>query len=141
VATGDLHSLWLNGELQIRYTDTSSPYTTGTAIALVAGGMNARFRLLSICGSTSVTVRGLTPGLRITFRAPGGVPVEDAIVTGRTYTTTNTPHFPLDTISYGGIDSSFTTTGLIWGGDEFILSDPTAGLSHTKDFLGINRPK
>lgn len=141
MVSGNTHSLYLDGELQIVYTDNSSPYTSGVAIGFVAGGMAARFRLFHMRSSNSITISGLSSGNTITLRAPGDIPVETATTSGTSYTTSTVTHYPLNTISYAGTDYSFANSGLIWGGDQFVLPAPNVGLTTTKELQGIGQSR
>lgn len=131
---GNLHTIWLDGEQQVSYTDSSSPYTSGTSVAFVAGGMNARFRMFHMLTSSSVTIQGLTSGKSMILRGPGGVPYEIGTTSGTTYTSSSVSHYPLDTVTYDGVDYAFTSSGLVWGGD--ILSFPQVPEGFTRPSFG-----
>lgn len=131
---GNVHTFWMDGEQQIAYTDSSSPYTSGVAVAFFAGGMTARFRMFHMLSGSSVTIQGLESGKQIVVRAPGYIPCEVSTTSGTVYQTSSVVHYPVDTITYDGIDHSFTSAGLIWGGD--VLSFPQAPQGFTRPSYG-----
>lgn len=89
------------------------------------------FHMLS---GSSVTIQGLESGKQIVVRAPGYIPCEVSTTSGTVYQTSSVVHYPVDTITYDGIDHSFTSAGLIWGGD--VLSFPQAPQGFTRPSYG-----
>lgn len=101
--TGNLHEAWFDGEKQISYTDSSSPYTSGPGIAFFGTRGRANIRRPHMRSSNSVTINGLTNGDAIVLRAPGGVPIATATVSGTSHTFTHT-HYPMGSIEVNGVE-------------------------------------
>lgn len=131
---GNVHTAWLDGEQQISFTDSSSPYASGASIALVGTVACAQIRLLSLRSSNDVTVDGLTNGQTITLRAPGGVPLVTATVSGTSHTFTYT-HFPAGSVEVDG--SEFKPPAMIYGGDNFTVTAAPASGSGLSPLVGL----
>lgn len=114
---GNVHALWLDGEQQVSFTDSSSPFISGVKIRFVAKDANQEARLCHIRSADTVTVNGLTDGQAITLRAPGTPPIATATVSGTSHTFSGVAHFPAESIEIDGVNN--VVPGGIWGGDIF----------------------
>lgn len=124
---GNAHTLNLDGETQVTYTDSGSPYASGNSIAFMGMGVGVRVRLVHLRTGDQIAITGLTDGQLVTLRAPGGIPVETGTVSGTSYTSTTIKHYPLDSVDIDGVNHR--VSGLIWGGDTLNYSFVTGGMS------------
>lgn len=112
---GNVHTLWLDGEQQISYTDSSSPITSGTTIGLSAQGATCTVRNMTARTTDTITVTGLQPYASVWLRGHGDLPVAagTANAAGQaTITVTHWPHYALDPDG-----SDYTVANALWGGD------------------------
>ncbi len=115
--SGNTHRLYLDGELQVEYTDGSSPITSGTTLGISCQGAALQVRNLSVRTSDTITITGLRPSETVWLRGYGELP----ICAGSTSITRD--HWPHFCLTYQGTD--YTVSNALWGGD-------------TLDFSGIS---
>jgi len=112
---------WLNGELQINYTDTSSPFLTGESISLVSNGA-IEIRNLHLRKGNNVTINGLVAGDKVTLRGIGGYPIAQKQASGSSLVfgeVDNLNHFPVGEIDLNGVN---VVKKIMWGGDVFTMT-------------------
>jgi hypothetical protein len=125
VVTGNVHTAYLDGEQQISYTDSSSPFTSGVSVRFCDKNTQACVRSFSFYSAASVTITSLTNGQTITLRAPGTPPIATGTVSGASYTFTGITHFPAESVEINGVNN--VISGGIWGGDSFSASASNPG--------------
>jgi len=116
--SGDTHTLQIDGETQLTFSD--STYTSGVAIALSAyygNGNTSAVRKIAMRESDTVTVTGLTAGKVVTLRAPGRVPLATTTAAGSSVTLT-VPHYPAAAIDIDGVQT-YAPAGGFYGGASF----------------------
>lgn len=118
---GNRHRLYLDGELQIDFTDSSSPIASGTHIELIAFGMTGDVRNLTVYASDTVTVTGLVPGASVEVRGYGDLPVAAGVAGADGSARVSLSHWPHYSLETGG---SVPVTSLqpLWGGDVVAVS-------------------
>jgi hypothetical protein len=116
-ALGSTHRVWLNGTLVIEATDTA--YAEGDHVSLSALKAEADIRLLSVYEENFVTVGGLPPGVQITLRTWGDLPVNSVIADETGVAKFIVIHGPYKSFEAGG--ESYSPAGGIWGGDSYTL--------------------
>jgi hypothetical protein len=114
---GNVHSAWLDGELQYTYTDTSSPIASGVYLTIDAQGINCDLINLSCRTSDTITVNGMQPNTSCWLRAACGIPVAPVIANSSGVGTISYQHFPLFSLDIGGTDYTVGSDSRIWGGD------------------------
>jgi len=115
---GNLHTISVDGEAQLSFTDSS--FTSGAGIALQAvntSGMNARVRSLTVRKSNTVVVNNVSPGQVVTLRGAGGIPLA-SVTASSTSAALTAPHYPATSIDVAGVPRYAVVDG-IWGGDVF----------------------
>ncbi len=115
--SGNTHRLYLDGELQVEYTDGSSPITSGTTLGISCQGAALQVHNLSVRTSDTITITGLRSSETVWLRGYGELP----ICAGSTSITRD--HWPHFCLTYQGTD--YTVSNALWGGD-------------TLDFSGIS---
>jgi len=121
---GNVHKAWLNGELQYTHTDSSSPISSGTTLALNGKGYTGDVRCLSCRTSDTVTVSGLNPTTSCVVRGYGSFPAGAITSNSGGSGTFTHSHYPLAFLEFEGAD--YTPTGGIWGGDTLTFSSVPA---------------
>lgn len=124
IVQGNTHTLVLDGEQQVAYTDAASPIASGSVLALAGKGLDCDLRLLSVRTSTTVTVEGLVPGESCVVRSYGGFPMGAIVADGSGSGTFGHPHSPLWCLDLNGTD--YVPAGGIWGGDTLTFSGLSA---------------
>ncbi len=120
VVTGNVHKAYFDGELQWTYTDSSSPFASGTYIGLSDQGGDLDVRHLTVRTSDVLTVTGLEPGATVWLRGFGSLPVESSTANGSgvaTFTEPHWPHYAIDTDGTTDHSVSDAPTDTLWGGD------------------------
>jgi hypothetical protein len=116
VVTGNLHQFYFDGELQVSYTDSSSPVASGTKINLACSGADIDIRNLNIRTSDVLTVTGLRPGTSVWLHSYGELPVDSAIADASGHATITCRHWPHYALCPDG--SLYRVSGdALWGGD------------------------
>jgi hypothetical protein len=119
---GNVHRAWLDGELQYTFTDSSSPFTSGTSLSLAGIGSNCDVINLSARTSDTLTVTGMQPGTSVWLRAACGIPIAPVTANGSGVGTISYGHFPLYSLDIAGTDYTVGTDSRIWGGDTLAFS-------------------
>ncbi len=115
VVAGNVHTVFLDGEQQVSFTDSSSPFASGVTVGFAAKGEKHQVRCFNIRTADSVTINGLTNGQKITLRAPGTPPIATATVSGTSHTFSGISHFPAESVEIAGVNHVVSEG--IWGGD------------------------
>lgn len=123
-AVGSHIQCWLDGEVQIDFTD--STYATGTQIDFAGNnqGVATDVRLFHMRKGASVTVTGLVAGAPVVLRDASGLPVIQGTAAGASLTLAQLNHYPLHSMDIGGVNYKPQDGGLIWGGDTFNVTCP-----------------
>lgn len=116
---------WLNGEIQVNYTDSSSPFYAGVSIALTSNA-NAEIRRLHFRTGNDVTITNLNVNDKVVLRGVGSNPLVVKIATSTSMTigiSDNLFHYPAGEIEVNGVTM---VNQLIWGGDSFKIVNHTS---------------
>ncbi len=127
---GNVHTLWLDGEQQVSYTDNSSPITSGGFLGVSSKGITGDIRNITVRTSDALTVNGLQPGTSIWLRAYGDLPVQTAIANDSGVATVIADHWP-----HYGLDpdgTSYTASDALWGGDDVTFTGITKKVYRTR---------
>ncbi len=119
---GNLHTAYLDGEQQYSFTDSSSPYTSGTACSVWGQGLDCDLINLSYRMSDTITVNGMTPNTSVWLRGFCGYPIASIVANGSGIGTVSYQHFPLYSIDFAGTDYTVGSDLRIWGGDTLQFS-------------------
>jgi hypothetical protein len=119
---GNVHQAWLDGELQYTFTDSSSPLTSGTNMAVAAVAINCDVINLSCRTSDTITVTGMQPNTSVWLRAACGIPIAPIVANSSGVGTISYGHFPLYSLEIGGTDYTVGSDSRIWGGDTLQFS-------------------
>ena len=114
---GNVHTAWLDGELQYTFTDSSSPFTSGTTLSLFGQGVNCDVINLTCRTSDTITVNGMQPNTSVWLRAACGIPIAPIVANSSGVGTIAYGHFPLFSLDIAGTDYTVGTDSRIWGGD------------------------
>jgi hypothetical protein len=132
---GNTHSAWLDGEQQYSFTDSSSPFTSGTTLTAYGKGINGDLINLSCRTSDTITVNGMQPLTSCWLRAACGIPIATIVANGSGVGTISYGHFPLYSLDVAGTDYTVGSDSRIWGGDTLQFSGlPTASPSIPVNF-------
>lgn len=136
-AVGNAHTLSLDGETQVTYTDPTPPTSvsgrsrrgrwfglrqsgSGLSVNVVGKGVDADVRCFSARSSSGITIVGMSPGDTAAIRGYGDFPAGTATANGSGVATFTNPHYPLYSVGIGGSD--FPISGGLWGGDLLSVS-------------------
>jgi hypothetical protein len=119
---GNVHTAYLDGELQYTYTDSSSPLTSGAALTVYGIGLDCDLINMSCRTSDTITVTGMQPNTSCWLRAACGIPIAPIIANSSGVGTISYGHFPLYSLDIAGTDYTVGSDSRIWGGDTLQFS-------------------
>jgi hypothetical protein len=119
---GNVHTAWLDGELQYTFTDSSVPLASGTSLVLAGVGVNVDIINLSARTSDTITVNGMQPNTSCWLRAACGIPIAPIVANASGVGTISYGHYPLYSLDIAGTDYTVGADSRIWGGDTLQFS-------------------
>jgi hypothetical protein len=130
-ALGNVHTLTIDGETQVTYTDDSSPITSGTHLGLCSQGAEVEIRDLSVRISNTLIVTGLNPGTTVYLNGFGGLPVDDAVADESGIASFTLPHWPHYALDPDG--TNHTAGDALYGGDVLAFNTTPKVLARRPD--------